>query len=39
MAAPDKRSTGFLISVIALLGLLILSIVGIAQDWMAVSAT
>jgi glutathione S-transferase len=38
MAAPDKRSTGFLIAVIALLGLLILSIVGIVQTWMAVSA-
>jgi len=39
MAAPEKRETVFTIAAIALLGLLILSIVGIVQDWMAVSAT
>ncbi|HUO97437.1 MAG TPA: MAPEG family protein [Rhizomicrobium sp.] len=38
MAAPDKRSTGFLIALIANLGLLILSLVGIVQAWIAASA-
>jgi glutathione S-transferase len=39
MAAPEKRSTGFLIAAIALLALLILAIVGIVQDWVAVTTT
>ena len=38
MAAPNKRSTGFLITSVATLGLLILTIVGIAQAWMAINA-
>jgi glutathione S-transferase len=38
MAAPEKRSTGFLISLAATLGLLVLSIVGIVQTWAAVTA-
>jgi glutathione S-transferase len=36
MADPDKRSSGFLIGAIALLGLLALSIVGIIHSWMVV---
>jgi uncharacterized membrane protein YecN with MAPEG domain len=36
---PSKRGTGFLIGSIASLGLLILSIIGIVQTWMALSAT
>jgi glutathione S-transferase len=38
MAAPDKRSTGFLVALIANLGLLILSLIGIVQAWMAATA-
>ncbi|HXC57269.1 MAG TPA: MAPEG family protein [Rhizomicrobium sp.] len=38
MAAPDKRSTGFLITSLATLGLLILSVIGIVQAWIAVHA-
>ncbi|HEY4942006.1 MAG TPA: MAPEG family protein [Rhizomicrobium sp.] len=38
MAAPEKRSTGFLIAGIATLGLLILSIIGVVQAWMAATA-
>jgi glutathione S-transferase len=38
MAAPDKRGTGFLIALVANLGLLILSLVGIVQAWIAVHA-
>jgi glutathione S-transferase len=34
MAAAAKRSSGFLISGVALLGLLILSIVGIVHAWL-----
>jgi glutathione S-transferase len=39
MAAPEKRSTGFGITVLATAGLLILSVWGIVAAWMAVSAT
>jgi glutathione S-transferase len=39
MAAPEKRETGFMIAAIALLALLILSIVGIVQSWIALSGT
>jgi glutathione S-transferase len=39
MADPEKRGTGFGIAALALLGLLILAIVGIVQDWAAVTAT
>jgi glutathione S-transferase len=39
MAAPEKRGTGFLITSLATAGLLILSIIGIVQAWMAVSAS
>ncbi|HTO39619.1 MAG TPA: MAPEG family protein [Rhizomicrobium sp.] len=38
MAAPEKREVGFAVSALSLLGLLILSIVGIVQTWMAVNA-
>ena len=38
MAAPEKREAGFTIGAIALLALLILAIIGIVQDWTAVSA-
>jgi glutathione S-transferase len=38
MAAPEKRSTGFLITIVATAGLLVLSIIGIVQAWMAVNA-
>jgi glutathione S-transferase len=38
MSSPDKRSTGFLIGTVANLGLLVLSIIGIAQTWMTVMA-
>jgi glutathione S-transferase len=38
MAAPDKRGTGFLVALLANLGLLILSLVGIVQAWIAVHA-
>jgi glutathione S-transferase len=34
MADPAKRSSGFLVSGIALLGLLVLSIVGIVHAWL-----
>jgi glutathione S-transferase len=36
-ADPSKRSMGFIISLLASLGLLILSIVGIVQAWMVVA--
>jgi glutathione S-transferase len=39
MQAPEKRSAGFGIAGIAVLGLLICSIVGIVMTWSAVSAT
>jgi glutathione S-transferase len=39
MAEAGKRSTGFLISGIALVGLLVLSVVGVVNAWLAVSAT
>ena len=38
MQAPEKRSNGFLISIVATAGLLILSVIGIVQSWMALSA-
>jgi glutathione S-transferase len=38
MADPSKRSLGFTIAILATAGLLILSITGIVQSWMAVSA-
>ncbi len=38
MAAPEKRSNGFLVGAVALAGLLILSIWGIVETWMALSA-
>ena len=39
MNAAEKRGTGFLITSLATAGLLVLSIVGIVQAWMAVSAS
>jgi glutathione S-transferase len=38
MAAPNKRSNGFLISGIAIIGLLICAVVGLVMTWTAVSA-
>ena len=38
MTAPNRRSTGFLIGTLAMFGLLILSIWGLVQSWMAVHA-
>jgi len=38
MADPDKRGTGFTISAVANLALLILSLIGLVQAWMAVHA-
>jgi uncharacterized MAPEG superfamily protein len=38
MSAPEKRSAGFLISLVSTVGLLVLSIVGIMQTWVAVTA-
>ena len=39
MAAPEKRGRGFMVAGLANLGLLIMSVVGIVQAWMAVHAT
>jgi len=39
MADPSKRSLGFGISLLALIGLLLLAIVGIVMAWNAVTAT
>ena len=39
LVEASKRSTGFLISAVATVALLVLSIVGIVQVWMALSAT
>jgi glutathione S-transferase len=38
MQDPSKRSAGFLISFVATVGLLITTVVGIVQAWMALSA-
>jgi glutathione S-transferase len=38
MEAPGKRSTGFLISLVATMGLLVLSIIGIVQTWILITA-
>ncbi len=38
MAAAEKRGTGFMITSLATAGLLVLSIIGIVQAWMAVTA-
>jgi hypothetical protein len=38
MADPSKRSLGFTISILATAVLLILSVIGIVQTWMALSA-
>jgi glutathione S-transferase len=39
MVAPEKRSTGFLIAGIAIIGLLICTLVGIFMTWSVVSTT
>ncbi len=39
LAAAEKRSTGFLITSVATAGLLVLSVWGIVNAWMALSAT
>jgi glutathione S-transferase len=39
MAAPDKRGTGFGITMLASLGLLIMSVIGIVEAWTAVHAS
>ena len=36
MADPEKRGTGFIIGGVACLGLLILSLIGLVQAWMAI---
>jgi len=38
MAAPEKRGTGFGITVLATTGLFVLSIWGVVQTWMALGA-
>lgn len=38
MAAPEKRGPGFGVTLLATLGLLILSLIGIVQSWVAVHA-
>ena len=38
MTAPEKRSTGFTITALATVGLLVLSIIGIVQAWLALHA-
>ena len=38
MSAPAKRSAGFLISLVATVVLLVLTIIGIIQTWIAVTA-
>jgi glutathione S-transferase len=38
MQAPEKRSNGFLIAGLAVVGLLIMTIVGIVMQWIAVTA-
>jgi hypothetical protein len=38
MQSPDKRGTGFLISMAASVGLLVLSIIGIVQTWVVITA-
>jgi glutathione S-transferase len=38
MSAPAKRSAGFMISLAGTVGLLILSIIGIIQTWMVLTA-
>jgi hypothetical protein len=39
MAAPEKRGRGFMIAAVANVGLLVMSLVGIVQAWIAVHAT
>ena len=39
MAAPEKRSTGFLVTSLGTAGLLVLSLIGLVQAWMAVTAS
>jgi glutathione S-transferase len=39
MAAPEKRSMGFSISALAVIGLLIMTLVGIVMQWNALQAT
>jgi len=38
MSAPAKRSAGFLISLVGSVGLLVLSIIGIIQTWVVLTA-
>ena len=38
MKEPQSRGPGILIGMVAVLGLLVLTIIGIVQDWMALSA-
>jgi glutathione S-transferase len=39
MSQPQKRGTGILIGMLGILGLLVLAIIGLVQDWTALSAT
>jgi|SRR5579871_1739987 len=39
MVAAEKRSTGFLVTSLATAGLLVLSLIGLVQAWMALGAS
>jgi glutathione S-transferase len=39
MTQPQKRGPGILIGMLGILGLLVLAIIGLVQDWTALSAT
>ena len=39
MSDPQKRGPGILIGILAVVGLLVLTIIGIVQDWSALNAT
>lgn len=39
MSEPQKRGPGILIGMLGVLGLLVLTIIGLVQDWTALSAT
>lgn len=39
MSEPSSRLPGIFISVLGMLGLLVLAVIGIVQDWIALSAT
>jgi glutathione S-transferase len=39
LADPAKRSTGFMVTAVATVGLLVLSVIGVVMAWMAATAT